>query len=477
MWLGRDETLGRTVALKRVGVAPGGDSPDHDRAEREARMAARLSHPHVVSVYDLAVEDDLTWLVMEYVEGTNLAELVTANGSLSVDQAVPILAQTADALAAAHAVGVVHRDVKPSNILVTPEGQVKLTDFGIARGVGDAALTQTGLVTGSPAYLAPEIASGRTATARSDIWSLGATAYHALEGHPPYDVGDNLLGALYRIVHETPPQPSDPGWLLPLFAATMTRDEGERWDAEEVRRFLMAGPDAVPAPRRLAVSRTRGRRSRSAPAPVPVAAPAPIDHATQVMPPARTATRETPAVPGLSAAGPTGPAAAYDAPGEGSGRRRRTAVLAAVLLLLAAAVASVVVVMTGPERVPEQAAPAPTPSASPTPSPSASAAIEVPTAEGMQTFVRDYLSTAAADPEAGFALLTPAFARQSQGLAGYSGFWGPVDRVDVASVEADPESLRVSYTYSYRREGVVTTEPVSLQLAFRDGRYLVADEL
>lgn len=463
MWLGRDETLGRAVALKRVGVAPGGDSPDHDRAEREARMAARLSHPHVVSVYDLAVEDDLTWLVMEYVEGTNLAELVKANGSLSIDQAAPILAQTADALAAAHAVGVVHRDVKPSNILVTPEGQVKLSDFGIARGVGDAALTQTGLVTGSPAYLAPEIASGRTATARSDIWSLGATAYHALEGHPPYDVGDNLLGALYRIVHESPPLPGNPGWLLPLFEATMTRDEDERWDAEEVRRFLVAGPGAAPA--------TRTRRSRPVTAPVV----APVDGSTQLMAPVRTATRETPVVEGpleppvgvgpVIPGGPGGPAG----PG-----RRRTGLLAALLLLLAAVVATAVVLVNGPDERGDTAAPETSPSASP--SASTPPPVEQPTAEGMQGFVRDYLTTAADDPEAGLALLTPEFAAESGGLTRYSGFWGPVTQVEVGRVDADPETLQVTYTYTYTREGEETTEPVQLQLEFADGRYLVAGE-
>ena len=103
-----------------------------------------------------------------------------------------------------------HRDVKPSNLLVTADGEVKITDFGIARTEADAALTQTGLVTGSPAYLAPEVASGQLATPASDVWSLGATLFHALTGRPPYEVGDNVLGTLYRIVHEEPPRPAAP---------------------------------------------------------------------------------------------------------------------------------------------------------------------------------------------------------------------------------------------------------------------------
>ena len=171
---------------------------------------------------------------MEYVEGTNLAELVQRDGALTPDEAAPILAQTASALAAAHGAGIVHRDVKPSNILVAPDGQVKLSDFGIARTAADPALTQTGLVTGSPAYLSPEVASGQPATPASDVWSWGATLFHALEGHPPYEVGDNLLGALYRIVHEEPPRPTAAGWLAPVLEGTMTRDPAQRWSMAQV---------------------------------------------------------------------------------------------------------------------------------------------------------------------------------------------------------------------------------------------------
>ena len=160
VWLGTDRVLGRQVALKRLGRPPGAGTTDFERAEREARLAARLNHPHVVAVFDLIEEGEEHWLVMEYVEGRTLSELVREDGALTPDEAAPLLRQAADALAAAHESGIVHRDVKPSNILVTAEGQVKLSDFGIARAEADASLTQTGLVTGSPAYLAPEVASG-----------------------------------------------------------------------------------------------------------------------------------------------------------------------------------------------------------------------------------------------------------------------------------------------------------------------------
>ena len=184
VWLAHDEALGRDVALKRIGMVPGADTTDLARAEREARLAARLSHPHVVAVFNLVVDDDAQWLVMEYVEGATMSQLVREEGPLTPDQAAPLLWQAADGLVAAHQAGIVHRDVKPSNILVDRHRRVKITDFGIAHVTADPSLTQTGLVTGSPAYLAPEVAAGQRGDASSDVWSLGATVFHMLSGRP-----------------------------------------------------------------------------------------------------------------------------------------------------------------------------------------------------------------------------------------------------------------------------------------------------
>ena len=426
VWSGTDETLGRSVALKRIGVAPGGADTDVLRAEREARLAARLNHPHVVAVFDLVDEGDQQWMVMELVEGTNLSQIVKANGALPPDQIAPILAQVADALAAAHSAGIVHRDVKPSNILVAPDGNVKLTDFGIARTEADAALTQTGLVTGSPAYLAPEVATGSSATEASDIWSLGATLCHALTGAPPYDVGNNVMGALYRIVNDEPPRPASAGWLAPLLAATMVKDPARRWTAAQVRDFLEAGPAPVEE------SPTSTLESVTAPSVLipPSAGP----------PPRRT--------PWLTIA------------------------LGAALVLVVTGVAFALG-FNGDDK---------TPSKEPTDAGTSTASTprdQRPSAGAMETFVRDYISLAVSDPESAFERLTPGFQDASNGLTGYLGFWGEVSSADVGEVAADPKTLVVDYTYTYHLKGggKPRTDDVSLQLEQTDdGGLLIAGE-
>ena len=177
--------------------------------------------------------------------------------------------QVADGLASAHTAGITHRDVKPSNILVTADGQAKLTDFGIARSQADATLTQTGLVTGSPAYLAPEVASGSGGGTASDVWSLGATLFHVLAGKPPYDVSANLIGGLYKIVHEEPPRLPDAGAFDELLRATMAKEPAERgpWNVS-----------ATGSPRSVAIPPPPGR-------PRPWSEPGEAPSATQVLPP------------------------------------------------------------------------------------------------------------------------------------------------------------------------------------------------
>lgn len=448
VWLGRDEVLGREVAVKRLGLAPGADSPDHARAEREARLAARLSHPHVVAVYDLVEEERQQYLVMEYVEGTNLSGLLRARGPLLPDAAAALLGQAADALAAAHEAGIIHRDVKPSNMLVTDDGQLKLSDFGIARAEADPSLTQTGLVTGSPAYLAPEVASGGSAQDTADVWSLGASLFHALTGHPPYEVSDNVLGALYRIVHEEPPRVPDPGWLGPVLNATMNRDPELRWPMARVRDFLLHGPDGA------------GITLVTAPA------------ATTTEGETGSHTQELAAVPPVN----TGPQPVVPAPTPRSDdtRSSRGAGLLLGLGLGVLVVLAAFVVGQVRDPGPEDAA-APGDGTSASAEPSAGPAR--PTREELEEFAASYVTTAVDDPEAGFALLTPAFQEESSGLDGYRGFWGSVREISsFTPVGADPEAGTVTYEYSYvLRNGTRRTETIELTLEQQeDGALLIA---
>ncbi|ABL81488.1 MULTISPECIES: serine/threonine-protein kinase [unclassified Nocardioides] len=462
VWLGRDEVLGRQVALKRVGLAPGVTTPDLARAEREARLAARLNHPHVVAVYDLVIEGpDNTeqWLVMEYVEGSTLAELLRRDGAMTPDRAAAFLGQAADALAAAHAAGIVHRDVKPSNILVAPDGQVKLSDFGIARAEADASLTQTGLVTGSPAYLSPEVASGQQATDASDVWSLGATLFHALAGHPPYEVGDNLLGALYRIVHEDPPRLPEAGWLAPLLLATMCREPADRWSMARVRDVLVAGP------------------STPVLAGVPAAAPAPAADPS----PTRVLSRELPPVPPAYPPAPAAPPPATPSPG---GRRRDRSgmlpVLAAVAAVVAIAVIGWLAYTAGTDGQRDGTAATPGTgqgSSGGSQSPSGTGAPAGVTADGLESFIEDYLATVTADPKSAWGLLTPDFQAASGGFGQYNSFWKSIETADVLSAQPDPAHRRISYTVEYlRRDGSKATDDVTLLLEGTDGDYLIAAE-
>jgi serine/threonine protein kinase len=466
VWRGRDDVLGRTVALKRIGAAPGGITPDAIRAEREAKLAAKLNHANVVAVFDLVEEvaDGLSqqWLVMEYVEGTDLAELIRTRGRLGPDEAARLLAQVASALAAAHGAGIVHRDVKPSNILVAPDGQVKLSDFGIARTDADPSLTQTGLVTGSPAYLSPEVASGQQATQASDVWSWGATLFHALEGRPPYQIGDNLIGALYRIVHEEPPRTEAAGWLAPVLTATMARDAGQRWPMTRVHEFLERGPSARPD-----VAAVGGLADIGFGDPVRTRS---YDDggSTQVLPasPTTTAPPAPPAPPG-------GP----DGEGDPESSRRPWPLIAgaAVALVVAMVIAFVIGLHDGGNGD-GSSGPGSRPASTGGPSSPQSSASAGPTADGMTSFIRDYIDTAVSDPAKAFQMLTPDFQQASHGLEGYEGFWGEVRNAKILSISADPDALEVSYRYRYVRPGGPTVEDVRLRLAYEDGRYLIAGE-
>jgi serine/threonine-protein kinase len=202
--LAEDTELGRHVAVKRLFLSLAGDRVFEQRFYREARMAAALSHPNLVAVYDVGEEDGLPYIVMEYVDGESLAELMAREGPIAADRAVDLLLQVCAGLEHAHAAGLVHRDIKPQNLLVRRDGVVKVADFGIARTLDATRLTQAGTVLGTAAYLAPEQAAGERVTAAADLYSLGVVGYELLSGATPYRV--ETLADL--VVERRPPPPA-----------------------------------------------------------------------------------------------------------------------------------------------------------------------------------------------------------------------------------------------------------------------------
>jgi serine/threonine-protein kinase len=213
----RDELLGREVAVKVLAERFSQDRSFVERFRREAQSAANLNHPNIVSLYDYGADEGSYYIVMEFIEGRSLAEVLAADGALLPERAAEIAGDVAKALDRAHSAGIVHRDIKPGNIMITSSGQTKVTDFGIARalgGEGDQTMTQTGMVIGTAAYLSPEQAQGNPVDARSDVYSLGIVLYEMLRGSAPFS-GETPLSIAYKHVREDPPPLGGPGTNIP----------------------------------------------------------------------------------------------------------------------------------------------------------------------------------------------------------------------------------------------------------------------
>lgn len=318
VWAAWDRVLGRQVAVKDISAPLWCDVEGwpalRQRALREARAAAAIMHPNVVTVYDVVEEDSRPWIVMELIEARSLSQILDEDGPCPPRRVAEIGLQVLAALRAAHRAGIVHRDVKPSNVLVAPDGRAVLTDFGIASAAGEAALTAAGLLVGAPAYIAPERVTGAATGPASDLWSLGSTLYTAVEGRPPYR-RDGAIDTISAVVHQEPDPTSRAGVLAPLLGHLLQRDPALRATHEQTERFLSRvlalGPDPGEAPCR------------------------PADRAA--------GTHVTPgyAEPDTAAAGP--PAGGWDA---GGGRPRGRA-LQRLTLLAAAATALLAVLTTG----------------------------------------------------------------------------------------------------------------------------------
>ncbi|MBO2530145.1 MULTISPECIES: serine/threonine-protein kinase [Thermobifida] len=229
VWRATDILLSRPVAVKLLHLAQVSDPVSQQRFRTEAQITAALSHPNIAQVYDYGEQDGFSFLVMELITGESLSAIIKRNPGLDPDITLDVVDQAAQALSAAHANGVIHRDIKPGNLLVTEDGTVKLTDFGIARGNESVTLTQTGMVMGTAQYISPEQVSGKPASPLSDIYALGIVAYECLAGHPPFTADTPLALALAHSREPPPPLPdSVPPAVRELVECMLAKDPQER---------------------------------------------------------------------------------------------------------------------------------------------------------------------------------------------------------------------------------------------------------
>jgi len=251
VWRARDQVLARDVAVKEVRLPDLMPARDRailrERTLREARVSAKLSHPCVVTVHDVIEADGTPWIVMELVIARSLERVLAEDGPLPARRVAETGLMLLGALASAHAAGIVHRDVKPGNVLLTRDGRAVLTDFGIAAVDGDPALTQTGMVVGTPGFCAPERIRGAPASPASDLWSLGATLYAAVEGRGPFDGHGSPMAVLASIVHSDPPPARLAGPLGAVIEALMSKDPAQRPDAARAGQLLADAAAALGA--------------------------------------------------------------------------------------------------------------------------------------------------------------------------------------------------------------------------------------
>jgi serine/threonine protein kinase len=280
VWRAMDERLQRLVAVKQLlvqpNLSPRGTDEARARALREARIAARLHHPNAIVIYDVAEHEGEPCLVMEYLPSRSLAAVLSASGCLLVPEVASIGRQIASALAAAHAAQIVHRDVKPGNILITEDGTAKITDFGVSRAAGDVTVTQTGMMAGTPAYLAPEVARGQVPTPASDVFSLGATLYASVEGRGPFGDTDNPLALLHAVAGGKVQPPWQAGALSAVLMRLLATDPAQRPDmyraSQELAAVRTTGPGSTSGAGRRPTRVTRTDRVH----PTPTVASAPL---------------------------------------------------------------------------------------------------------------------------------------------------------------------------------------------------------
>jgi serine/threonine protein kinase len=443
VWRAVDERLHRTVAVKQLLLQPGYTDEETEEARqrsmREGRIAARLQHHNAIVVFDVAEDEGQPVLVMEYLPSKSLATVLTEQGPLPPQTVAGIGAQVAGALAAAHQAGIVHRDLKPGNILLGDNGIAKITDFGISRAIGDVSVTKSGILAGTPAYLAPEVALGRDPAPASDVFSLGSTLYAAIEGGPPFGVEENAISLLHRVARGQIEPPRRAGPMTPALMMLLRPDPVDRPTMLVASAALQAVVDGRPVPGAASVS------------------------GWQAPPLLETKTRATGIdhSGGTRTATPSPTAMSTDMPARG-GVGRAVLVWWAIAILVAIAIGVLAANAYGRPATPPQGqppsaqhdgAPSPPPSppvstttaASKTPpvpaSPHEQEATQ-PTPEQEVQVVRTYYSLVPSQLDRAWTMLGPSEQAKSGGKASYEAFWNSIASVQIIS-EPKPAKSRV----------------------------------
>jgi len=450
VWRATDELLGRAVAVKEllttaVAGAPDGEGPEQasQRIMREGRIGARLQHAHVISMFDVVLHDGRPWLVMEYLPSRSLAAVLAERGPMPPQEVAEIGRQVADGLAAAHAAGVVHRDVKPGNVLIATDGRVKITDFGVSRAVDDVQITRTGLIAGTPAFFAPEVARGRVPTAAADVFSLGATLYTAVEGRPPFGLEDNAYALLHRVATGQVDPPRRAGPLTALLMRLLAAEPADRPTAAEARDALssltavgVASPGAPTATAVRAPGTSRLPYRPAAPPPATITAPPPVRRQVPV-----------------------------------------AVVLLALLLVAGVVTGALVLSRGGAPDPPPQASPA-SPGLAPAPAPDADGpvasrpptAAPAPPAGAAEQFVRSYYALLPRDTDAAWARLSDQARSRSGGRGGFDAFYGRFESVHLENLHGVADDTVEAIVVFDPFDGAGTREPYRFVIGEQDGR-------
>ncbi|RZS36945.1 hypothetical protein EV193_106179 [Herbihabitans rhizosphaerae] len=494
VWQAHDERLHRTVAVKQLLHRPGLSTAQSEEARarsmREGRIAARLQHSNAITVYDVAQHDGDPWLIMEYLPSQSLAAVIDERGVLSPEETARIGAEVASALEAAHAAGIVHRDVKPANVLLGDDGSVKITDFGISRATGDVTVTATGMLAGTPAYLAPEVAKGHDPTPASDVFSLGSTLYTAVEGRSPFGLSENTFALLHAVAAGAVTPPRQAGPLTALLMQLLRSEPTERptmTAAQEALAAVATGRSVTP-----------GLLSPAGPTQaIPLVPPTPIPPPTQ---PAHSGTRIDPHP--FAEPHPTPPPTQpphqsqqahvpYHGPPPAKKTNTRAIVLTVLAILLAAAIGVLVaVLLTNREN---DASPPPASSSAPPPPattekrtttskpPTTTATTTTPTttsykptAADLEKAVREYYSLLLTQRDEAWSRLSPRAQQKTRGRETWEKFVDGLESAEAGNTRAVGSTVFAQIKFETKkdkesREGYVFT------MIEKDGKILIDD--